>query len=264
MGTIIKIDAAVSVMRTFFQKKGFVEVYSLPARNILATRENLVPIVRYKYQGREWHQTGHLALEHILLDNPEIAGCYTVSDAATPMLEFESRGDMNELINMKKELLNHVGFEKKNLQSPFHVPFFDYPAGDYLDMMKKYNTKELDHDHMIEQDYGAVFFLKHFPMHTIPFWNVKNDGNLSSKVDVILHGIKTIESAERSCDKDDMLSRFLSINGGDYNRLLCNKFGKRVVEKHMDVFLGRDFIPRYGGGIRVTRMIRAMEMSDLI
>ena len=32
----------------------------------------------------------------------------------------------------------------------------------------------------------------------------------------------------------------------------------------MEEFLDREFFPRYGGGIGVTRMIRAMELSNII
>ena len=93
---------------------------------------------------------------------------------------------------------------------------------------------------------------------------MKKSGDISNKVDVILHGIETIGSAERSCDKAEMREQFLSISNGEYAGLLYNKFGKMRVEKEMDEFLDREFFPRYGGGIGVTRMIRAMEMSELI
>ena len=33
---------------------------------------------------------------------------------------------------------------------------------------------------------------------------MKKNGDISNKVDVILHGVETIGSAERSCNKDEM------------------------------------------------------------
>ena len=38
----------------------------------------------------------------------------------------------------------------------------------------------------------------------------------SNKIDVILHGIETIGSAERSCDKDEMRELFYTISDGQY------------------------------------------------
>ena len=270
-----KFDAAVSAMRSFFKNKGFVEVHTQNALSILAACEDPETVSRYTYQKNIWPlpQTGQMWLEHVLLDNPDIEGCFTVStsyrnepnpvpgrhDMIFPMFEFESKGNMDDLIKMEKELLEHIGFKTLKNDS-------DYPEGDYVDLMKKYKVDELEHEHeaMMEDEYGSAFFLKNFPYHTSPFWNMKKDGDVSSKVDVILHGVETIGSAERSCDKDEMRKQFLTISDGGYSNLLYDLFGKERVNKELDEFLDRDFFPRYGGGIGVTRMIRAMEMSKII
>ena len=133
-------------------------------------------------------------------------------------------------------------------------------------MMRKYKTDELEHEHetKMNEEYGPVFFLKNFPYHTSPFWNMKKEGDTAAKVDVILHGIETIGSAERSCDKEEMKNQFQTISDGQYSSLLYAQFGKSRVDDEMEKFLDRDFFPRYGGGIGVTRMIRAMELSNLI
>ena len=70
--------------------------------------------------------------------------------------------------------------------------------------------------------------------------------------------METIGSAERSCDKEEMKKQFLTISDGEYSQLLYDKFGKERVNEEMEEFLDREFFPRYGGGIGVTRMIRAM------
>ena len=41
-------------------------------------------------------------------------------------------------------------------------------------------------------------------------------------------------------------------------------FGKDRVELELFKFLSHDFVPRYGGGIGVTRMIRALKLSNLL
>ncbi len=270
-----KFDAAVSAMRSFFKNKGFIEVHTQNALSILAACEDPETVSKYDYQNKVWPlpQTGQMWLEHVLLDNPDIEGCFTVStsyrnepnpvpgrhDMIFPMFEFESKGNMDDLVKMEKELLEHIGFETLNND-------VNYPEGDYVDLMKKYNVPELEHEHeaQLNEDYGPVFFLKNFPYHTSPFWNMKKDGDISSKVDVILHGVETIGSAERSCDKEEMRKQFLTISDGGYASLLYDQFSKERVDEEMEQFLDRDFFPRYGGGIGVTRMIRAMELSNII
>jgi len=177
------------------------------------------------------------------------------------MFEFESKGGQKEMINLEKDLLEHIGFDK--VGGTIDVP--EYPEVEYRDMMKKYNAVDLEHEHeqQMEKDYGPVLFLKNFPYHTSPFWNMKKEGDTASKIDIIVHGIETIGSAERSCDKDEMRNQFLTISDGGYANLLFDKFGYKRVNYELDAFLDHDFFPRFGGGIGVTRMIRAMEMSDL-
>ena len=141
----------------------------------------------------------------------------------------------------------------------------DYPEVEYRDMMNKYGASDLEHEHeqQMEKDYGPILFLMNFPYHTSPFWNMKKEGDTAAKIDIIVHGIETIGSAERSCDKDEMRNQFLTISDGGYANLLFDKFGHKRVYKELEAFLDRVFFPRFGGGIGVTRMIRAMEMSDL-
>ena len=49
-----------------------------------------------------------------------------------------------------------------------------------------------------------------FPEMTSPFWNMSrnDDGDSSKKIDVILGGMETIGSAERSTDVDQMRDTF--------------------------------------------------------
>jgi aspartyl/asparaginyl-tRNA synthetase len=90
------------------------------------------------------------------------------------------------------------------------------------------------------------------------------DGTNANKVDVILHGMETIGSAERSCDPNEMRKQFYTISQGQYANLLFSNFTKERVEGELDEFLKFNFFPRCGGGIGVTRLIRAMKLSNLI
>ena len=144
------------------------------------------------------------------------------------MFEFEMKGTMDDLIQLEKELLEHLGFGKH-----YDNKIDNFPEGDYLDVAKKYNVKELETEHeaQLKEDYGPVYFLKNFPEYTSPFWNMKMDPKtgLSKKVDVIIHGHETIGSAERSTDKDVMRNMFHTISDGGYADILYSKFSKERV-----------------------------------
>ena len=270
-----KFSRCANSMRNFFLERNYVEVHTQNLRSILAACEDPSTIATYQYSGEVWPlpQTGQMHLENVLLDKPDYEGVFCLStsyrnepnpvpgrhDLIFPMFEFESKGTVKDLQAMQIDLLDHLGFDKTD---------GSYPEGDYLDICKKYDADELDNGHelQLEKDYGSVFFLKQFPFYTSPFWNMKSDFTTkqSNKIDVILHGIETIGSAERSCDRDEMREMFYTISDGQYKDILYKEFTKERVDRELDEFLDRDFFPRYGGGIGVTRMIRAMELSNLL
>ena len=90
------------------------------------------------------------------------------------------------------------------------------------------------------------------------------DGRRAQKVDVILHGIETIGSAQRSSNPQEMRDQFYSISDGNYADILFSNFTKARVESELNEFLAHNFVTRSGGGIGVTRMIRAMKLSNLL
>jgi len=101
--------------------------------------------------------------------------------------------------------------------------------------------------------------IKNFPNETSPFWNMKQNGDgTAAKIDVILGGMETIGSAERSSNPEEMREMFYTISDGMYANLLHGQFGKERVERELDDFLSLDFIPRVGGGIGLTRLINAI------
>ena len=95
-------------------------------------------------------------------------------------------------------------------------------------------------------------------------WNMKQNGDgTADKIDVIISGQETIGSAERSSDPEEMREMFNTISEGMYADLLFGRFGKDRVEKELDDFLSLDMIPRVGGGIGLTRLIRAQNDYDV-
>lgn len=265
---------AVKKLRTFFQMKGWQEVHTQSRLSILAACEDPNTISTYNYAGQVWPlpQTGQMWLEHELLRNPDVPGFFCLStsyrnepnpvegrhDKIFPMFEFECRGSMEELVALERELLEYLGFGEKTR----------FPEKQYETVAKEYNTVELSHadEAKLEDDYGSVFFLTDFPNHTSPFWNMSQaqDKKTARKVDVIIHGMETIGSAERSCDPDEMRKQFYTISEGNYANILFSNFTKERVENELNEFLNYKFFQRCGGGIGMTRMIRALKLSNLL
>ena len=102
--------------------------------------------------------------------------------------------------------------------------------------------------------------IKNFPNETSPFWNMKQNGEVTAaKIDLILGGMETIGSAERSSNPDEMQEMFHTISDGMYAKLLYGQFGKHRVERELFEFLSLEFFPRVGGGIGLTRLISAID-----
>ena len=257
-----KYSKAVDLLRSFFLSKGFLEVHTQNRLSILAACEDPETVATYNYGGNIWPlpQTGQMWLEYELLSNPSAEGFFCVStsyraepnpvegrhETIFPMFEFEMKGGVEELEKMEVELCKHLG-----------LPLEDYKIKKYDDWATQFNTTELDHDH--EESIGRGM-ITDFPEWTSPFWNMaRNDDGTSKKIDVILNGMETIGSAERSTDKEQMRETFYTISDGGYAQLIIDKFGKERVEKELEEFLSFDFFPRSGGGIGMTRIISALE-----
>lgn len=261
----------VTLLREFFQKKGFIEVPTQSNLSILAACEDPKTVGQFVFGGKAWPlpQTGQVVLEEVLLMNPDVEGvfCITTSfrdepdpiegrhDLIFPMFEFEGKGDINDLKKTEKELLRHLGFKEEVV------------SVNYSDCCKKYNTDllEAEHEELMQKDFGNLISLENFPETSHPFWNMKHiREGIFNKVDVILYGMETIGSAERSCNSKEMRSFFNSVSDGEYKKLLFNKFTEERVMKELNEYLALKMIPRYGAGIGITRMERAMKLAGLL
>ncbi len=264
--------ACVSPLRKFFESRGFIEVHTQSRLSILAACEDPKTIASFDYAGKRWPlpQTGQMWLEYELLTKPELPGVFCLStsyrqepkpvsgrhELVFPMFEFESHGTLEDLQVLEEDLLEYLGFGARR----------GFAQMDYLDACRHYQTDDItgEIEGQIAKDFGPVFFLKNFPQYTSPFWNMRKNGETARKIDVILHGMETIGSAERSPHVEEMRHLSQTISDGMYAGILYDKFSKERVEQEMKEFLAHEFFPRYGGGIGVTRMIRAMKLSGLI
>ena len=264
---------AVNKLRNFFLDRGFAEVHTQNRLSILAACEDPFNVATYNYAGEVWPlpQTGQMWLEHELLSRPESKGFFCIStsyrqepnaipgrhDIIFPMFEFEFKGDMNELIELQKELLVYLGYDK----SSFYV-------NNYKNIAEEFSTTELEHEHeeKLYKEKSAVAFITDFPEFTSPFWNMmrNKDDDTSKKVDVILSGMETFGSAEREIDKDIMRDRFNTIMEGSYRDKLFELFGEERTVGELEEYFQLNFIKRSGCGIGLTRLIKSMDLENLL
>ena len=241
--------------------RGFYEVHTQNRLSILAACEDPETVATYNYEGEVWPlpQTGQMWLEYELLKNPKAPGFFCLStsyraepnpvpgrhETIFPMFEFEMHGGVDDLRDMEIDLCAYLG-----------IPLETSKIKTYGEWGEKFKTEELDHLHETTIGRGMI---TDFPEWTSPFWNMsRNDDGTSRKIDVILNGMETIGSAERSTDKEQMRETFYTISDGGYAQLIIDKFGKERVEAELEEFLSNDFFPRSGGGIGVTRIMQAI------
>ena len=89
----------------------------------------------------------------------------------------------------------------------------------------------------------------------------ESDNGIANKVDVILFGQETIGSAERATNVNEMKYYFNTTSEGGYKNKLYELFGEKRVHEELDKYLSFNFFPRFGGGIGVTRLLRALELQ---
>ena len=263
-----KFTKTVGLLRSFFLDKGFLEVHTQNRLSILAACEDPFNVATYNYAGQVWPlpQTGQMWLEHELLSSPDSKGFFCVStsyrqepnaipgrhDIIFPMFEFEFPGTIDDLKAMEYELCEYLGFGNITEKT-------------YEGWQRHYNLDanaelEAEHENAMGKTFGQAM-ITDFPEFTSPFWNMSryDNGVHSKKIDVILGGMETIGSAERSTDVEMMRDTFHTITDGAYSNLLYELFGKDRVEAELEKFLEFDFFPRVGGGIGMTRMIAALD-----
>ncbi len=264
-------STVVNSLRSFFISRGFLEVHTQDRLSILAACEDPSTVAVYNYLGDVWPlpQTGQMWLEYELLKNPEAPGYFCVSTSYRneqnpvegrhkfifPMFEFESKGNISDLIKLERDLLEHLGFAKDK-----------FIEKDYDELAKYYKVDDLSwkEEGKMYEEFTPTLFLKSFPERTSPFWNMKKKGEYAEKIDCIIAGHETIGSAERSTDVAEMRKQFHTISEGGYADKLYELFGESRVEKELEEFLSFEFFPRFGGGIGIGRLIDGMKKEGLI
>lgn len=270
MEDIFAYDKSVQKLREFFVKQKFIEVPTQSRLSILAACEDPKTVSQFIFGGINYPlpQTGQMWLEYELLKTPDVPGVYCIStsyrnepnpipgrhDKIFPMFEFESHGDIDDLIILEKELIHFLGFDR-----PKRITYEEACS------VLKAESLSASDEGRLEELYGSSIFLEKFPQRTHPFWNMKEvENSIFNKVDVLLYGMETIGSAERSTNVDEMRNNFKSISDGLYARLLYNLFGEKRVLDELENYLSLPMVPRFGAGIGITRLARALNAQDSI
>jgi len=261
-------NSLVQKLREFFLHKGFLEVPVQSRLSILAACEDPFTVEQFNWTNEVWPlpQTGQMWLEYELLKTPDVPGVFCIStsyrnepnpipgrhETIFPMFEFETKGTISDLIRMESDLLQYLDLPLPTLHN-------------YEDLATHYGVDiiETEHEGRMCEEYGQATIIQNFPERTSPFWNMKHDKDgIFSKVDVILYGQETIGSAERATNIEEMRHYFDTISDGGYKKKLYDLFGKERVEKELEEYFDNEFFPRFGGGIGVTRLIRALKMRE--
>lgn len=274
MITPTDFNAMILKLREYFSKNGFIETYPQHRTSIMAACEDPRTVSSYIFDGVKYPlpQTNQMWLEYDLLHN-DLDGVYCVTtsyrdepnpiedrhDKIFPMFEFEHKGNYSDLISTVVNMLIFLGFED-------NVGF----TYDELCSIYKTNTLTAEHELKMWEEYGDVVIITDFPHRTDPFWNMKMAGYKSggeeiyNKADFIVCGMETVGSAQRSSNQAEMRENFKTISNGQYAQLLYDQFTKERVLNELEEYLSLSMFPRYGGGMGLTRLLRALKIKNLI
>lgn len=263
-----KLNPVLRGLRDFMNQNGFKESFPQVRRHIMPACEDETTIAVYNMTNLNYPlpQTGQMGLEDDVLGEQGVdkAYCLTASyrdeknpkerhDRTFPLFEFESLGNFNDLLDTAENLLRFLGYTDK-----IH-------RVEYAEMAYRYGVDTLEHSHeeALSTDFGPAVFLCRFPPEE-SYWNMRINDGKAMKMDAILGGVETFGTAERECDKEIMRHQFHTISNGEYAKKLFDEFGEDRVMEDFERYIQHTFVPRYGGGIGVTRLIKFLEKQGLM
>lgn len=275
----LKTNYVIERLTSFCRSRGLIKDFPQHRQLCLSACEQPNNIMSYNHHGNIWPlpQTGQMWLEFMLLANPDTKGffCETSSyrDEMDPevgrhdyqflMFEVEIPGDFEALRRFQTESLDYLGFSKFKKDGKY--PTMTYAETlDYFGLPKGTEITSEHEEKLIYHEFGPVFFLERFFNYTSPFWNMLRDGDLAVKRDIIIAGMETRGSAQRSCNSEEMWNEFHTISGGRYAKKMFKDFGKERVLTELRDFLSLEFFPRSGEGIGINRLICGMEKCDIM
>jgi aspartyl/asparaginyl-tRNA synthetase len=176
-----------------------------------------------------------------------------------PLTEFEfenktEESGFDELAEFLSKLIVHLGFPEPKLVN-------------YEDECSKFGVEDIEdkEEQALCDKYGPVVLLGKFPQRSDPFFNMRHAGNgIYDKIDVIVHGFESAGTAVRSCNIEEMKENIKVQDSGEYLKTMYRYFGQDRVDAEIDEYTDYNFIPRCGGGLGMSRIIRGMKIEGLL
>jgi len=267
-----ELQIVLKIVQQFFNERGFEFVYVGDRLLIRAACEDVRSIAMFEYRkdGDDvtlpWpqKQTSQMDLEDLVLAEgfirvhtlttsyrKELRPIRGRHEGIFPLYEFEALGGYGELLALLEEFVQYLGFD---------APVFHY----YDDVCDSEGEVGWEQEKLLNPTPKSSAIITHFPVkHS--FWNMRRtpDGKYAYKADVILGGMETIGSGDREDDLEVMRTAFETLMDGEYASTLRELFGARI-DREITAFLSHQFVKRYGGGIGLNRLVRAMRGAGLL
>ena len=263
----------IQSLREFFLKKGYCEMYSGNCPSFMTISGNVQNTTSFLLQGSIFPlpQTYQLILETEIMKDDTLPGIFCIfssyRDEETliegrherifPTLEFSTRGTLEDLIRIYRELLAHLSFE-----NPDQIPQHSYDV-----MCIKLKDKVIGPSQEARiAEIHPEYIVTHYSEDTFPMWDICRD-KVSSTVKnaiLLLDGQKVISGAEKSCSSKDMQQAFIYHRKGKYITDLHRLYGSQRVNDELEMYLQNPFVPRISASIGISRLIRSMSFRELI
>lgn len=187
-----------------------------------------------------------------------------------PMIEIEGFNTYNEHQTVNERIYYKLVMQHTRFMTELQLlqPTQDIPLVDYETLCEIYGveTLEAEQEMRIYKDYGPVVGLINFPKRTNPFWNMLRFENSDqfAKLDLIVCGRESSGGAIREISVSKMNKNFYNVEGGKYAARLFENLGKENVERALGTYLENKFVPRFGAGYGLTRILQAMVDRKLV
>jgi hypothetical protein len=281
-----RYSQTIGSLRSFFRSRGYIEVNPQSRLSILSCKNpDTAQTITIGNKILPLPQTHQIYLEKELHKAPQhIPGlfCSTVSyrDEHDPVpirherifdiFEFVGRGDFNDMMRLQEDLLEALNFRDRTrishetAQSITKSPII----GIREEHLSKTQNREFPHaeipdTRILSQYFGPAVLLAQSPPPQYK-WNIKFEETskiTSSNCNIILRGVESIRSSEKSCNREDIYKNFRKMEDGKYSQKFFDLFGEENVKEELNEYLSLNLFPRFGGGCGMKRLMRAKILS---
>lgn len=264
-----RYDHIIKKLRLFFSRLGYKEI-------IIDENETLCDIISvnirnailYNHNGTvtPLPQSRHLLLKLELLKNPQYKGLYTItnvyksginsemtSDNIYPLFEFVSSGNMEDLIHLNLQFSKFI-FNTENITIKHYSTiskYCDIRKENYTKLCNKYCQPNSKYKILLIRDCSKSDVDK-------LCWKYSSDDTVYKTIDMLVNGIKIMESGERDGNTSQIILEILTHN--DYIDQLCSLFSKEKVDEVFRLSKMICSIVWIKGGINILDLINVIDV----